>query len=102
LKRTYAVKAYRRVLLKKNRENNTYIYDPATHILFRVNWKAPLSVFPVEVPESLPDTIFQMSSGLYGVRDHDGKFDEDRYAKVLRFCKMTEIKIAQGAKQTGG
>ncbi len=100
--RTYAVKAYRRVLLKKNRENNTYIYDPATHILFRVNWKAPLSVFPIEVPESLPDTIFQMSSGLYGVRDHDGKFDEDRYAKVMRFCKMTEIKIAQGAKQTGG
>ncbi|TNF43754.1 MAG: FMN-binding glutamate synthase family protein [Epsilonproteobacteria bacterium] len=100
--RTYAVKAYRRVLLKKNRENNTYIYDAVTHILFRVNWKAPLSVFPVEVPESLPDTIFQMSSGLYGVRDHDGKFDEDRYAKVMRFCKMTEIKIAQGAKQTGG
>jgi glutamate synthase domain-containing protein 2 len=100
--RTYAVKAYRRVLLKKNRENNTYIYDPVTHILFRVNWKAPLSVFPIEVPESLPNTIFQMSSGLYGVRDHDGKFDEDRYAKVMRFCKMTEIKIAQGAKQTGG
>jgi glutamate synthase domain-containing protein 2 len=100
--RTYAVKAYRRVLLKKNRENNTYIYDPVTHILFRVNWKAPLSVFPIEVPESLPNTIFQMSSGLYGVRDGDGKFDEDRYAKVMRFCKMTEIKIAQGAKQTGG
>lgn len=102
LNRTYAIKAYRRVLLKKNRENNTYIYDAVTHILFRVNWKAPLSVFPAEVPESLPDTIFQMSSGLYGVRDHDGKFDEDRYAKVMRFCKMTEIKIAQGAKQTGG
>jgi glutamate synthase domain-containing protein 2 len=100
--RTYAVKAYRRVLLKKNRENNTYIYDSVTHILFRVNWKAPLSVFPIEVPESLPNTIFQMSSGLYGVRDGDGKFDEDRYAKVMRFCKMTEIKIAQGAKQTGG
>lgn len=102
LNRTYAIKAYRRVLLKKNRENNTYIYDAVTHILFRVNWKAPLSVFPAQVPESLPDTIFQMSSGLYGVRDHDGKFDEDRYAKVMRFCKMTEIKIAQGAKQTGG
>jgi len=100
--RTYAIKAYRRVLLKKNRENNTYIYDPVTHILFRVNWKAPLSVFPIEVPESLPNTIFQMSSGFYGVRDGDGKFDEDRYAKVMRFCKMTEIKIAQGAKQTGG
>ena len=100
--RTYAVKAYRRVLLKDNKTENTYIYDPETHILFRVNWKAPLDTFPKEVPESLPDTVFQMSSGLYGVRDDEGNFDEDRYAKVMRFCKMTEIKIAQGAKQTGG
>lgn len=100
--RSYAIKAYRKVLLKKNRTENTYIYDPDTHVLFRVNWKAPLSAFPPEVPASLPDTIFQMSSGLYGVRDEDGVFDEDRYAKVMRFCKMTEIKIAQGAKQTGG
>jgi len=100
--RTYAIKAYRKVLLKKNRTENTYIYDPDTHVLFRVNWKAPLSTFPKEVPESLPDTIFQMSSGLYGVRDEEGVFDEDRYAKVMRFCRMTEIKIAQGAKQTGG
>ena len=99
--RTYAIKAYRKVLLN-NKTENTYIYDPVTHVLFRVNWKAPLSAFPVEVPESLPDIIFQMGSGLYGVRDDDAKFDEDRYAKVMRFCKMTEIKIAQGAKQTGG
>jgi glutamate synthase domain-containing protein 2 len=34
--------------------------------------------------------------------DGDGEFDEDRYQKVMRFCKMTEIKLAQGAKQTGG
>jgi len=31
-----------------------------------------------------------------------GKFDELRYQKVMRFCTMTEIKRAQGAKQTGG
>ena len=43
-----------------------------------------------------------MSSGLYGVRDEDGKFDELKYQKVMKFCRMTEIKIAQGAKQTGG
>jgi len=98
----YAIKAYRRVLLKDNKTENTYIYDPDTQVLFRVNWKAPLSAFPKEVPESLPDTIFQMSSGLYGVRDTLGQFNEDRYSKVMRFCKMTEIKIAQGAKQTGG
>ena len=100
--RAYAIKAYRKILLKDNRTENTYIFDPESHVLFRVNWKAPLSAFPDEVPESLPDTIFQMSSGLYGVRDDAGTFDEERYAKVMRFCKMTEIKIAQGAKQTGG
>jgi len=99
--RSYAIKAYRKALLNKKTEN-TYIYDPNSHVLFRVNWKAPLKAFPSEVPNSLPDTIFQMSSGLYGVRDHEGVFDEERYAKVMRFCKMTEVKIAQGAKQTGG
>jgi glutamate synthase domain-containing protein 2 len=100
--RAYAIKAYRKVLLRESATENTYIFDPETHVLFRVNWKAPLNTFPDEVPESLPDTIFQMSSGLYGVRDDEGNFDEERYAKVMRFCKMTEIKIAQGAKQTGG
>lgn len=99
--RTYAIKAYRKVLLHSKTEN-TYIYDKETHVLFRVNWKAPLDAFPKEVPESIPDIIFQMSSGLYGVRDEDGQFDEERYEKVMRFCRMTEIKIAQGAKQTGG
>ncbi len=96
-----AIKNYRKVLLNKKTEN-TYVYDPKNHGLFRVNWNAPLSAFPAEVPEDLPDMVFQMSSGLYGVRDADGEFDPERYAKVMRFCKMTEIKIAQGAKQTGG
>jgi len=43
-----------------------------------------------------------MGSGLYGVRDSSGTFDEVRYQKTMRFAKMTEIKMAQGAKQTGG
>ena len=50
----------------------------------------------------MPDIIFQMSSGLYGVRDNEGEFDPVRYQKTMAFCKMTEIKLAQGAKQTGG
>jgi glutamate synthase domain-containing protein 2 len=36
------------------------------------------------------------------VRDKEGKFDEKRYQKSMRFARMTEIKMAQGAKQTGG
>ncbi len=99
--RAMALKAYRKILLNK-KTSNTYLYDKKSHMLYRVNWNAPLDAFPKEVPESLPDIIFQMSSGLYGVRDKNGSFDEERYAKVMRFCRMTEIKIAQGAKQTGG
>ena len=99
--RTIALKWYRTLLLNKKTQN-TYIYDTASHVLFRINWDAPLEFFPKEVPSSVPDMIFQMSSGLYGVRDAKGEFDEERYKKVISFCRMTEIKIAQGAKQTGG
>ncbi len=96
-----AAKFYRKILLNKKTEN-TYIYDPGSHALFRVNWSAPLEAFPTEVPSDMPDLTLQIGSGLYGVRDENGKFDPLRYQKVMRFCQMTEIKIAQGAKQTGG
>ena len=99
--RAVALKWYRNTLLHKKTQN-TYIYDTTSHVLFRVNWSAPIEAFPKEVPTDIPNMIFQMSSGLYGVRDEDGKFDELRYEKVMKFCRMTEIKIAQGAKQTGG
>lgn len=99
--RTVALKWYRTVLLNKKTQN-TYIYDTTSHVLFRVKWSAPIKSFPKEVPNDIPNMIFQMSSGLYGVRDENGKFDELRYQKVMKFCRMTEIKIAQGAKQTGG
>lgn len=99
--RAVALQWYRTILLNKKTQN-TYIYDTPSHVLFRVNWSAPLEVFPKEVPSDIPDMIFQMSSGLYGVRDADGKFDETKYQKVMKFCRMTEVKIAQGAKQTGG
>jgi len=99
--RAIALKWYRTILLNKKTQN-TYIYDTKSHILFRANWSAKLEDFPKEVPTDIPNMIFQMSSGLYGVRDEHGKFDELRYQKVMKFCRMTEIKIAQGAKQTGG
>lgn len=99
--RSVSMKWYRTILLNKKTQN-TYIYDTLTHVLFRVNWNAKLEDFPKEVPASVPNIIFQISSGLYGVRDENGKFDELRYQKTMKFCRMTEIKIAQGAKQTGG
>ncbi|WP_294963136.1 FMN-binding glutamate synthase family protein [Sulfurimonas sp.] len=99
--RPRALKWYRTALLNKKTQN-TYIYDTTSHVLFRVNWKAPLEAFPKEVPNDIPNTVFQMSSGLFGVRDENAEFDELKYQKVMKFCRMTEIKIAQGAKQTGG
>lgn len=99
--RAVALKWYRTILLNKKTQN-TYIYDTPSHVLFRVKWSANLEDFPAQVPTDIPNMIFQMSSGLYGVRDQNGKFDELKYQKVMKFCRMTEIKIAQGAKQTGG
>jgi len=86
----------------KKGEDDTFIFDRASLTFFRPNWNAPFSDFPKKVPKDLPDLIYQISSGLYGSRDKDGNFDEDKYKKTMSFCKMTEIKLAQGAKQTGG
>jgi glutamate synthase domain-containing protein 2 len=84
------------------KDEDSYLFDKDHLVCYRINWQAPLDTFPKSVPDDLPDIIFQMGSALYGVRDKEGRFDEERYRKVMRFCKMTEVKIAQGAKQTGG
>ncbi|PIF04424.1 MAG: FMN-binding glutamate synthase family protein [Arcobacter sp.] len=99
---SYVATQYFRKKLLDPKESETYIFDKKQYLFFRPNWNAPLESFPKEVPDDMPDIIFQMSSGLYGVRDNDGNFNEDRYQKTMAFCKMTEIKLAQGAKQTGG
>ncbi len=99
--RAIALKALRTLLLTKE-TYDTYVIDFDSLIFFRPNWSLPLKVFPKKVPEDMPDIIYQISSGLYGCRDKKGNFDEQRYQKVMSFCRATEIKIAQGAKQTGG
>ena len=97
-----ATEVYRKLVFKKDLEAETYILDKEKEQFYRPNWNAPLEAFPKEIPLDMPDVIFQISSGLYGARDKNGKFDEERYKKVMSFCRMTEIKLAQGAKQTGG
>ncbi len=97
-----ATDIYRKIVFKNDPEAETYILDKKILCFYRPNWEAPIDDFPKDVPEDIPDIILQISSGLYGVRTKDGEFDEERYSKVMSFCKMTEIKIAQGAKQTGG
>ena len=97
-----ASEIYRKLVFKNDPEAETYILDLNTKVFYRPNWDAPLENFPKAVPADMPDIVFQISSGLYGTRDKEGKFDPIRYKKVMSFCQMTEIKIAQGAKQTGG
>jgi glutamate synthase domain-containing protein 2 len=97
-----AADVYRKLVFKGNPEAETYVFDMKTQLFHRPNWDAPLENFPKDIPEDMPDIILQVSSGLYSVRTKDGKFDPERYKKVMRFCRMTEIKLAQGAKQTGG
>ena len=99
--RFIAINLYRSMVIR-DKEKETYTFDADTKIFHRVDWSQPLVHFPSIVPKDIPDIVFQMGSGLYGVKGKDGKLDEDRYQKVMRFCKMTEIKLAQGAKQTGG
>ena len=96
-----AVNLYRSLILPK-KEAETFLFDKNHMVCFRVNWSRPIASFPTTVPKDLPDIIFQIGSGMYGVKNSEGEFDEDRYVKVMQFCKMTEIKLAQGAKQTGG
>jgi len=101
LNRAIARKAYKHMVVYCAAPDS-YLFDESELVFYRVNWDAPVSTFPLQVPDDMPDIIFQMGSGLYGVRDEEGNFCEERYQKTMRFCKMTEIKMAQGAKQIGG
>lgn len=94
-------RVYKKMVVRQ-RDRGTFIFDNNKLVYYRIDWTKPLNYFPLTVPKGLPDITLQIGSGLYGVRDVNGKFDEVRYKKVMRFCRMTEIKIAQGAKQTGG
>ena len=93
---------FHRILVVHQKDRGSFIFDRDTLFYFRINWSSSLDLFPQSVPNNIPDITFQMGSGLYGIRDDDGNFDEERYKKVISFCRMTEIKLAQGAKQTGG
>ena len=101
LNKSIARKVYTNLVIH-SKQSDSYLFDDKSLVCFRINWDADINSFPKNVPSDIPDIIFQMGSGLYGIRDKNGKFDEERYKKVMSFSKMTEIKMAQGAKQTGG
>ena len=99
--REVSQRVYRKMVVRQ-KDRGSFIFDNIRLLYFRINWDTELDYFPTMVPQSIPDITFQMGSGLYGVRNEEGQFDPVRYQKVMRFAKMTEVKLAQGAKQTGG
>jgi len=99
--REISQRVYRKMVVRQ-KDRGSFIFDNHRLLYFRIDWSQDLSYFPTNVPSTLADITFQMGSGLYGVRDKEGNFDKVRYQKVMRFAKMTEVKLAQGAKQTGG
>lgn len=48
------------------------------------------------------DLIFQIGTAKFGVRDSDGRLDDQRLREVSRHVKAFEIKLAQGAKPGRG
>lgn len=96
-----AINLYKSMVIR-SKEKETYSFDEKRMWLYRIDWSQPLAFFPKTPLDNIPDIVLQIGSGLYGVKDKDGNFDKLRYQKVMKFAKMTEIKIAQGAKQTGG
>jgi len=50
------------------------------------------------------DIVFQIGTAKYGVRDHEGRMDDDRLRAVAAHpqVKMFELKLAQGAKPGKG
>lgn len=50
------------------------------------------------------DLVWQVATGYFGCRDHDGNFDPDAFARTasLPSVKMIEIKLSQGAKPGHG
>lgn len=95
-----------KLLLGKHRD--LYLFDKKHWLFYTIDWDAPVDVFPKpeDLDESYGHIILQISSALYGLRkktdDGSVELDWDRFKKVSSFCNIIEVKLAQGAKQTGG
>ena len=105
--KNYLVDWYGACILPKG-QRDLYLFCDKHYVFYTIDWEADVKHFPK--PEDLTDefghVILQIGSGLYGLRKarHDDKveFDWDRFAKITSFVRAIEIKLAQGAKQSGG
>ena len=75
LNKVVAQRVYRHMVIH-TLDEESYLFDEENLVCYRVDWDAPLESFPKDVPSDIPDIIFQMGSGLYGVRDKQGIFSE--------------------------
>ena len=77
-------------------------------VFYTIDWDAPLEAFPKpgELTDEFGGIILQIGSALYGMRkklDTDElEIDWTRLKKTASFARAVEIKLAQGAKQSGG
>jgi len=93
---------------KKYSMRDLYLFDEKAFVFYTIDWDADVKDFPTpeQLTEEYGDIIFQVGSGMYGLRkktqDGSFEFNFDRFQKIASFCRAVEIKLAQGAKQTGG
>lgn len=87
---------------------DVYRLDMVEWVFYTIDWDAPLEAFPNpgELTDEFGHIILQVGSALYGMRKkNDGdvlEVDWDRLKKTASFARAVEIKLAQGAKQSGG
>lgn len=89
-------------------KRDLYLFCKEEFLFYAINWDSDLKNFPKpnELDDSYGSVIFQVGSGLYGLRkkskDGSMELDFERFKKITSFCRGVEVKLAQGAKQTGG
>lgn len=88
-------------------KQDLYLFCKDNHVFYTIDWSADLKHFPKqgELTDEFGHIILQIGSGLYGLKKHttDGslEFNWTRFQKIMSFCRAIEIKLAQGAKQSG-
>ncbi len=98
---------YKSMLIRDGKVD-LYLFSKEHFCFYAIDWSAPLEVFPKpsELTDEFGHVILQVGSWLYGLKKHTTdwsiEFNWDRFKKITSFCRAIEIKLAQGAKQSGG
>lgn len=88
-------------------KQDLYLFCKESSTFYTIDWDADLKHFPKkwELSDDFGHVIFQIWSGLYGLRKHTEdwsiEFNWTRFQKITSFCRAIEIKLAQWAKQSG-